>query len=182
MNWVLLLACLAMFCRPQTLCARSPDVELHKASLICGGTGFSVRSKFIRSAPVSQVMKAHTGSTKPAVLVDLRLSRMSYPIELGAARGLTSFVSAWQCRKTPTGYVLVLWYSCPQDLPEHAPAAACSVTREWERYVALDGSLLDRGFSFDDLRYDALRARLGYHDKPPDQASEDEGPFIDFLR
>ncbi len=88
-------------------------------------------------------------------------------------------VSAWQCRKTPAGHVLVLWYYCPQTLREDVPAAMCSVTSEWERYVALDGSLLDRGFSIDDVRYDALRAKLGYHNKP-DQAF-DEGPFIWFL-
>lgn len=182
MKWVLMLACLTGFCWPQILCARSPDVELHRASLICGGTHFFVKSEFIESAPVSQVMTARTGSTKPAVLVDLRQTRISYPSELGAAKGLASLVSEWQCRKTPTGHVLVLWYSCPQDLREDVPAALCSFTGEWIRYVALDGSLLDQGFSFDDLRYDALRAKLGYHDKPPDQASYDDGPFIDFLR
>ncbi len=176
MKWVLLLACLAGFCRPQILCARSPHVELHKASLICGGTRFFVKSELIRSAPVSQVMTARAGSTKPAVLVDLRQTKVSYPYELGAAKGLASFVSAWQCRTTPTGHVLVLWYYCPQTLREDVPAAFCSSTSEWERYVALDGSLLDQGFSFEDMRYDALRAKLGYHDKT-DQAS-DEGPFI----
>nr|WP_321985687.1 2-dehydropantoate 2-reductase N-terminal domain-containing protein [uncultured Lichenicoccus sp.] len=72
--------------------------------------------------------------------------------------------------------------SCPQDLEEDVPAALCSLTRVWLRYVAVAGSLLDRGFSFDDSRYDALRARLGCHDKPPGQATEDDGPFIDFFR
>ena len=132
----------------------------------CGGTRFFVRSEFIRSAPVSQVMTAREGSSKSAVTVDLRQARVPYPFELGAAKGLPSLVAAWQCRKTPTGHVLVLWYYCSLTLREDVPAKFCSSTNEWERYIALDGSLLDRGFSFEDIRYDALRANLGYHDKP----------------
>ena len=179
MKWALMVACLAGIWQPQDLCARSPHVELHKASVICARTRFFVRTEFIKSAPVSQVMTARTGSAKATVTVDLRQTRVAYPFELGAAKGLASFVSAWQCRKTPTGHVLVLWVICSQTLQEDVPAAFCSSTSEWERYVALDGSLLDRGFSFEDIRYDALRAKLGYHDKP-DQAS-DEGSFIWFL-
>ena len=179
MRWALLLACLVVFCRSQILLARSPHIELHKASLSCGGTRFLVRSEFIRSAPVSQVMTARRGSTKTITQVDLRQTRISYPFELGAAKGLASLVAAWQCKKTPMGHVLVLWYYCPLTLREDVPAAFCSSTNEWERYVALDGSLLDRGFSFEDLRYDALRAKLGYHDKPDEPS--DEGTFIWFL-
>ena len=180
MKWVLMLTCMAGSCWPQSLCARNPHVELRKASLICGGTQFFVRGKFIRSVsvsvPVSQAMMARTGSTRRAVPVDLRQTKVSYPLELGAAKGLASFVSGWQCRKTPAGHVLVLWVICSQDLLDEIPAALCSSTGEWERYIGLDGSLLDRGFSFEDIRYDTLRAKLGYHDKP-DQAG-DEGQFI----
>ena len=105
-----------------------------------------------------------------------RQTRVSYPLEVGAPEGLASFVSEWQCRKAPNGHVLVLWVICPQDFLEEIPAALCSSTGEWERYVGLDGGLLDRGFSFEDIRYDALRSELGYHDKP-DQAG-DEGRFL----
>lgn len=180
MKWALMLTCLAGSCWPQNLCARGPHVELRKANLICGGTHFFVRGDFIRSGtvsvPVAQAMTARTGSAKRAVPVDLRQTSVAYPLELGAGKGLASFVSGWQCRRTPMGHVLVLWVICSQDLLGEIPPAFCSSTGEWERYVGLDGSLLDRGFSFEDSRYDALRARLGYHDKP-DQAG-DEGPFI----
>ena len=124
-------------------------------------------------------MTAWPAGARTATTVDLRETRISYPFELGATKGLSSFVSDWQCRRTPKGHVLVLWYACPQDLREDVPDALCSLTREWERYVALDGSLMDDGFSFDDPRYEKLRAELGYPDKP-DEAM-DEGPFI-FIR
>ncbi|WP_428374732.1 hypothetical protein [Lichenicoccus sp.] len=160
-------------------------VEIYKASLICGGTRFSEETKVVNSVPVSvPVSQVITARAEPGmtVSIDLRQVKIPYPFELGSAKGLASVVSGWQCKKTPTGHVLVLYYYCPQDLREDVPAALCSFTREWLRYVALNGSLLDRGFSFDDIRYDALRAKLGYHDKPPDQATDDDGHFIDFFR
>ncbi len=121
-------------------------------------------------------MIARPAGARTATPVDLRQTRISYRRELGNTKGLSSFVSGWQCRRTPAGHVLVLWYVCPEDLREDVPQALCSLTREWERYVALDGSLLDNGFSFDDARYEKLRTELGYPDKP-DEAF-DEGPFL----
>lgn len=176
MRWLLMLICLAGMLRPHPLYARTPGVERRDATLVCGGTKFIEKSEFIQFAPVSQTITATLNGKKSAVPVDLRQSRIPYPSELQGKRGLTSFVSGWQCRHALGGHVLVLWYNCPQDLGEDVPQVFCSSTGEWERYVGLNGSLLDQGFSFEDSRYDALRARLGYHDKP-DQA-QDEGPFI----
>ena len=175
MRWALILGCLAGFCRPQVLCARGTDLELHAASLICGGTRFLARTEIVRSVPTSQTIDAFAENGKSPVQVDLRQTRISYPFELGTRKGLASFVSGWQCRKTPMGRILVLWYVCPQDLRENVPDRLCSITGEWERYVAMDGSLLDQGFSFDDPKYDGLRAKLGYHDRPDQRV--DDGRF-----
>ena len=171
-----MLTCLVGMLRPQPLYARNSDVEIHRIRLVCGGTRFFARSEFIRFAPVSQIITATLKGNKLAAPVDLRQTKISYPFELGAIRGLASFVSDWQCRKIRNAHVLVLWYTCPQDLRENVPQALCSSTGEWERYIALDGSLLDQGFSVDDTRYDALRATLGY-DVDPSHAVDD-GPFI----
>jgi hypothetical protein len=180
MKWLLMLICLIGLLQPQTLYAHDLDVEILRARLICGGTKFFAESKFVELAPALQIITVKIGRNKPAIKVDLRQIKMSYPFELGAIKGIASFVSQWQCRKTLKGHVLVLWYACPQDLREDVPLAFCSSTREWERYVALDGSLLDRGFSFDDARYDQLRATLGY-DMDPSHAT-DEGLFISIHR
>lgn len=176
MKWLLMLICLAGTLRPQPLRARSSGVEIHRARIVCGGTQFLAKSEFIRFAPIAQMITAIFERNKPAVRVDLRQTKVSYPFELGTLKGLASFVSDWQSRETPIGRVLVLGYTCPLDLRENVPQALCSSTGEWERYIALDGSLLDRGFSFDDPRYDKLRATLGY-DVDPSHAV-DEGQFI----
>ena len=176
MRWLLMFICLAGVLRPQPLYARNFDVEIHKAGLVCGGTKFFTKSEFIRLAPVSQTITAIFKGNKLAALVDLRQTRILYPFELGTIRGLASFVSDWQCRKTRNGHVLVLGYTCPLDLREAVPQALCSSTGEWTRYIALDGSLLDQGFSFDDIRYDKLRSALGYDVNP--SHAVDDGPFI----
>jgi hypothetical protein len=77
--------------------------------------------------------------------------------------------------ETATTHVLILWYDCPQVLPDDPPRRFCSDSGEWSRDVAMDGSLLDRGFGLglglglasgdSDPREAALRARLGL---PPD--------------
>ncbi len=40
----------------------------------------------------------------------------------------------------------------------------CTVTREWTRYVGLNGLLLDEGFSLEDKRYRLLDRQLGLPD------------------
>ena len=107
--------------------------------------------------------------------VDLRETSFVLHRDMPGRRALTSFVFEWQCRKTPSGHVLALMYVCPDDLGDDVPEQFCSATKEWERYVSTEGELLDRGYSFDDLRYQALRASLGYHDDP--QRPTDEGSF-----
>ncbi len=41
--------------------------------------------------------------------------------------------------------------------------------KEWRHYVSTQGVLLDRGYSFEDPRYRALRAKLDFVDALPDR-------------
>ena len=147
------------------------------ASMKCGNTRFYVRTKFENDIAVEQTIEAKFTGKIGRKEVDLRQTKVVIPFELGDVRALSSSVTEWQCKKTRVGQVLVLWYACRQDLREDLPDTLCSQTSEWERYISTSGDVLDYGYSFDDPRYADLRARLGYHDNPPDQATI-EDPFL----
>ena len=157
-------------------CSLAADPKSSKAVLRCGPTIFTARTRFRFLATLSQGILAFRVGKSP-IKVELRETLLSLPSDPHATRQLASNVSAWQCRSTPIGPVLVLAYSCNLGIPAKDMERYCTVTHEWVRYVASDGKLLDAGFTLEDPRYEALRASMGYHDKP-DQAF-DEGPFIE---
>ena len=78
-------------------------------------------------------------------------------------------VGFWGCATTPKGQ---RWYDCPQLLPDAVPRRFCSESGEWYRYVATDGTLLDKGVGLgaglgdSDPRERGLRIRIGL---PPDE-------------
>ncbi len=121
-------------------------------------------------------MTALPKGKKVATTVDLREPTFVLHREMPGTRVLASFAIGWQCRRTPAGHVLVLWYNCPDDLAESVPQEFCTPDKECERYISTSGQPMDSGFARDDKRYGPLRATLGYHDDAPGQ-SGDEGSF-----
>ena len=157
--------------------SQAAEVSSAAASIRCGDTRFSIKTKFRNDIAIEQTLNARFVGRGGSKKVDLRQTKVLFPFELRDIKAPSSSVTGWQCKKTPTGHVLVLWYACRQDLREDLPDTLCSQTLEWERYISTSGDVLDYGYSFDDPRYVGLRARLGYHDNPPDQATY-EDPFI----
>ena len=85
-------------------------------------------------------------------------------------------IGLWGCATTPKAHVLILSYDCSRLLPDDPPARFCSKSGEWYRYIAMDGTLLDKGFGLGfgtrdaDPRESGLRLRLGL---PPDDEDVD---------
>jgi hypothetical protein len=146
-------------------------IETVTATLDCGGTHFRALTRSVHDDVVGQDMWAHPAGAHPARRVELRESRFVLRRGVPGLAVLADEVAFWGCAETATTHVLILWYDCPQVLPDDPPRRFCSDSGEWYRYVAMDGSLLDRGFGLGlglgdtDPREAALRARLGL---PPD--------------
>ena len=140
-------------------------------SLTCGGTRFTATTRMTEWLVTRQDMWAHRPGMG-ARRVDLRQATFALHDRVPGLRVVADEIGFWGCAATPKGHVLMLWYDCPQFMPENVPARFCSESGEWYRYVATDGTLLDKGFGLgrglgdSDPRERGLRIRLGL---PPDQ-------------
>ncbi len=141
------------------------------AVLTCGGTRFTAITHSVHDYVTTQEMWARPPGAKQARPVDLRQSTIVLTRIVPGLVVVADEVGLWGCARTSKGHVLILWYDCPQLLPDDVPARFCSQSGEWYRYVATDGTLLDKGFGLGrglgdtDPRERGLRAGLGL---PPD--------------
>lgn len=163
----MVLALLVVLCTPALAQAPAGKVEVVRASIACGGTDFSAVTRLLYYSGISQTITALLPGAAVDTTVDLREPSFVTHRDKPAIRVVAFYVVSWQCRQTPAGHVLVLWYSCADNYPD-APPQLCRGHNEWQRYISTKGEMLDEGFSFDDLRYARLRATLGYRDAPPD--------------
>ena len=154
-----------MWCMIGMVAARGEEVRT--TTLTCGGTRFTAITRSVHHEVTGQEMWARPSGARRARPVDLRQSTFVLRRGLPGLAVVADEVGFWGCAKTRSGHVLMLWYDCPQLLPEDVPARFCTDTGEWYRYVATDGRLLDKGFGLGrglgdaDPREKALRARLG---------------------
>ncbi len=162
-----ILALLVILCAQQDARAHAAHVEVARASIECGGTHFSAVTRLLYYSGISQTITALLPGAAVARTVDLREPSFVTHRDKPAIRVAAFYVESWQCRPTPAGQVLVLWYNCADNYPD-APEQACASRNEWQRYISVKGEMLDQGFSLDDPRYVALRSTLGYRDGPPD--------------
>ena len=141
--------------------------------LTCGGTRFTATTYRVNDYVTRQVMWARVPGVAGTRHVDLRQSTFTLrdDPDVPGLPVVADEVGFWGCAATPRGHVLMLWYDCPQLLPE-VPRRFCSESGEWYRYVATDGTLLDKGFGLgaglgdSDPRERGLRIRIGL---PPDE-------------
>ncbi len=147
------------------------DEVTRATSLTCGGTRFTAITHRVHDYTTAQEMWVHPSGAKRMRPVDLRQSTFVLRRIVPGLAVVADEIGQWGCAKTRNGHVLMLWYDCPQLLPADLPARFCSETGEWYRYVAADGTLLDKGFGLGrgmgdtGPREKGLRARLGL---PPD--------------
>ncbi len=116
--------------------------------LKCGGTRFTATTHSVNSYVTRQEMWARLpGRTGPRH-VDLHQSTFALhgDLDVPGLPVVADEVGFWGCATTSKGHVLMLWYDCPQMLPDDVPRRFCSESGEWYRYVATDGTLLDKGF------------------------------------
>lgn len=176
------LALLVILCLPALAWAHGDQPDILRASIRCGGTEFRAVTRDLTVAgalnhgKIGQSISARTSGTTSAWSVELREPSFFLHSVLPGTRLLELFVSSWQCRKTPTGKVLVLWYNCQIDIPDAPSEDGCEGHNGWERYISTQGEMLDPGFSFEDPRYFPLRMRLGYQG-PSSQPDRGEGIF-----
>lgn len=155
----LMLAC----CHP----ALSADGDVRWSSIKCGGTLFTARTQVHDDLVTKQTIVAKLPGNPRSYTVDLRQSLFALHEGHPGLAVVADRVSSWGCATTPKTPVLILWYDCPQTLPEDVPGQFCSATGEWYRYIAPSGRLLDTGFGLgrgirdSDTREAALRTRLG---------------------
>lgn len=145
-----------------------------RASIECGGTEFSAETLTLDLATISQTIVARPQGREPGT-VDLREHSFVLHHNMLGLRMAAAAVTAWQCLKTPTGHVLELWYSVDELFADRPPKEFYSPNKEWQRYASTESELLDRGYGFDDPRYDALRARLGFRDS---SSNKGDSPFV----
>ena len=169
MKYVLLLLAM-MWCVGNFASARAD--EIRTVSLSCGGTRFTAISHRVHDYATAQEVWARPAGIRHGRKIDLRQSTFVLRRGVPGLAVLADRVGLWGCATTSKSSVLILWYDCPQLLPDDVPARFCSDSGEWYRYVAPDGSLLDEGFGLgrglgdSDPRERGLRARLGL---PPDE-------------
>ena len=142
--------------------------------LTCGGTRFTATTYIVGGYVTKQEMWARRPGMTGSRRIDLRQSTFTLhgDLDFPGLPIVADEVGFWGCATTPKGHVLMLWYDCPQALPDDVPRRFCSESGEWYRYVATDGSLLDKGFGLgaglgdSDPRERGLRIRIGL---PPDE-------------
>ena len=162
-----ILALLMILCAQGLARAHGARVEVVRASIECGGTDFSAVTHLLYYSGISQTITALLPGAAVARTVELRETSFVTHRDKPAIRVVAFYVDSWQCRQTPSGQVLVLWYNCADNYPD-APEQSCIGRNEWQRYISSRGAMLDGGFSIDDPRYVTLRATLGYRDGSPD--------------
>ena len=145
--------------------------EINTVSLSCGGTRFTAISHSVHTYATAQEIWAYPASARYGHKVDLREFTFGLRHGVPGLTVLADRIGLWGCATTSKGSILILWYDCPRLLPEDVPSHFCSDSGEWYRYVAPNGSLLDKGFGLgrglrdSDPRERGLRVRLGL---PPD--------------
>ena len=141
--------------------------EVKTTVLTCGTTRFIITTHSVQNYVTNQKMWARPSDGGLARQVDLRQSTFTLRRVRRGLNVVADEISLWGCATTPKTHVLILYYDCPQILPTRPPARFCSKSGEWYRYIAMDGTLLDKGFGLGfgtrdaDPRESGLRIRLG---------------------
>ena len=141
--------------------------EVRTTTLTCGTTRFTMTTHSVQNYVTRQGMWARPSGGRLVRKVDLRQPTFMLRRVRPGLAVVAGEISLWGCATTPKAHVLILYYDCSQILPTKPPARFCSKSGEWYRYIAMDGTLLDKGFGlgFDssdaDPREGKLRFRLG---------------------
>ena len=150
--------------------------EVKTTTLTCGTTRFTMTTHSAQNYVTKQEMWAHPPNGGQIRRVDLRQSTFVLRRVTPGLAVIADEIGLWGCAATPKANVLILYYDCSRLLPNDPPSRFCSKTNEWYRYVAMDGTLLDKGFGLGfgirhaDPRESGLRIRLGL---PPDDEDVD---------
>ncbi len=142
--------------------------EARTSTLICGATRFTITTHSVQNYVTRQEMWTHPSGGGQIRKVDLRQPTFVLRRVIPGLTVVADEISLWGCATPPKAHVLILDYDCSQILPNSPPARFCSKTGEWYRYIAMDGTLLDKGFGLGcvtreaDPREGRLRIRLGF--------------------
>ncbi len=152
--------------------ATNPDNYVTNTSLNCGGSRFTISTHYLYSGAVSQQIVLHRHDARDK-MIDLREMRIVQTAFGKSDPALNSWVEEWQCERTRKRPVLVLLYMCNMGMTNRDIDRYCTITREWVRYIDLNGNLLDKGFMREDERYRALERHLGMPDYYDGAANEE---------